>query len=343
MTERLSTATTVSPEATPRALAEALEALSERLQEMFAAPRTVAVQETFEECMDELRWVCSALSSMTLLFDPDRIGALSRREEEISSLARILTDSIRVLGRTNRAAATRLSSEMQELDTIVGIPDDREALERLRGVAVGLREASGQLARKLDDVGAEVEGAGDRIAALERELEETRRKAFYDALTKVRSRAALDERLRAEVESGRDPWCFLMADIDHFKAVNDQNGHLVGDALLVKVAAAIEHALHDGRAADAFVGRYGGEEFAIILPDSALEDALPVAEAVRSNVASSRWQIRGGTSALLRATISLGVTQRREGDTVADVVRRADEALYRAKQAGRNTVMSEDR
>jgi GGDEF domain-containing protein len=112
-----------------------------------------------------------------------------------------------------------------------------------------------------------------------------------------------------------------MADIDHFKAVNDQNGHLVGDALLMKVAAAVEEALREG-GIDGFVGRYGGEEFGIILPDSALEEALPVGEAVRRTVASSRWQIRRGSCALLKAAISVGVAEHQPGDTAAARCRR---------------------
>ncbi len=134
--------------------------------------------------------------------------------------------------------------------------------------------------------------------------------------------------------AGGEPLCLLMADIDFFKRFNDTHGHPIGDQVLKLVARTLTETLK-GRDTPA---RFGGEEFAVILPQTVLESAVIVAEQIRVRVASRVIKRRDTQQQLGSITLSIGVTQYRPGDTIADLVQRADEALYAAKGAGRNRV-----
>lgn len=152
--------------------------------------------------------------------------------------------------------------------------------------------------------------------------------AITDELTGVNNRRGILDRIGqavAHADSGA-PLCVLMLDLDRFKQVNDNHGHARGDQLLAEVGRQITGSLrrHD------VTGRFGGEEFLIVLPDTSPADAEATAERVRARIeeAGSPWAV----------TASVGVVSYRPGEGVAAVIRRADEALYTAKAAGRNTI-----
>jgi len=191
------------------------------------------------------------------------------------------------------------------------------------------------------EAAANVAMANLRITTLEQELNEARDRALHDGLTRLYSRTALDLRLKAAVAQ-RDaavPWCFVIGDVDHFKRVNDEFGHVAGDRLLAKVARRLEESL---RREDeiGFIARYGGEEFGIILPRTSLELAARVAERIRAAIVGAAWEVGSEDGPHpVRLTISMGVAEFRPGDTPESLVQRADAALYRAKQEGRDRVV----
>jgi diguanylate cyclase (GGDEF)-like protein len=155
--------------------------------------------------------------------------------------------------------------------------------------------------------------------------------AITDELTGLFNRRHLLSRFVEEFEKARrlgaDLGC-IIADIDHFKSVNDTHGHLTGDEVLKEVSNRIK----DSTRIYDVLGRYGGEEFLILLPDSDLEHAWHFAERVRMHVKT------GGKTGH-QVTISLGVTSLQQGDqSIDDMIKRADEALYKAKNAGRDRV-----
>jgi len=169
----------------------------------------------------------------------------------------------------------------------------------------------------------------------ERLQEELAHMAMYDALTDILSRRALLE--QAEVERQRTrrydrDLSILMVDIDHFKKVNDTYGHLTGDAVLKKVAQILKK---QTRRSD-FVGRYGGEEFLIILPETRLNKALILAEKLRMGVADLTIPANG--QVLKGLTVSIGVTEYEADPTVDEFISRSDKWLYAAKENGRNQV-----
>ena len=158
-------------------------------------------------------------------------------------------------------------------------------------------------------------------------------RAIYDGLTgffnRRHFRGLLDERVEKAKSSA--PLSVLLIDLDHFKQVNDKHGHLTGDQVLTSVAQLIR----ENAPAGASIGRLGGEEFAMVLRES-LSDAVTLAERVRAAVAAQSIETREVT---LPVTISIGVAQvESEGTASADLLRRADEQLYRAKEEGRNRV-----
>jgi diguanylate cyclase (GGDEF)-like protein len=163
----------------------------------------------------------------------------------------------------------------------------------------------------------------------------TEQRATHDRLTGVANRETLLTTLHAEIERATrhyKPLSVAFIDIDRFKPINDVHGHKAGDAVLRQVANLIARSV---RASDAF-GRYGGEEFMLILPETTAEDAVGIAEELRNLVMSEPLRIPGGE---VRATISIGIAGGTGSQLQLDmVVDRADAAMYAAKSLGRNRV-----
>jgi two-component system cell cycle response regulator len=162
--------------------------------------------------------------------------------------------------------------------------------------------------------------------------------ALTDPLTGLYNRryvaAHLDGLLARHDEGGKGP-ALLLFDIDHFKVINDTWGHLVGDEVLVEVA---KRTLHDVRSFD-LVARYGGEEFVVLMPETNMPLALVVAERLRLSIAERPFIVQGA-AAEIPVTISIGVATLEPGNGPNELLRRADEALYAAKNNGRNRTMS---
>lgn len=170
--------------------------------------------------------------------------------------------------------------------------------------------------------------------------------ANRDFLTGAWSRRAFFELLTREMSqwkrTGRK-FSLLLLDVDHFKDINDKFGHAAGDQVLVDVALRSVKAL---RTTDYF-GRIGGEEFAVVLPETERDAALAVAERLRASAESTSASHAAGTHASNPAcgvcTVSIGLATVRDGDSIAELMQRADDALYAAKRAGRNQVQCEPR
>ncbi len=152
--------------------------------------------------------------------------------------------------------------------------------------------------------------------------------ATTDALTGLLNRRAFIEMVDAELATRADT-TLAMLDIDHFKAVNDAHGHPAGDAVLRAFARICREAVGP----DAVIGRIGGEEFAVLLAGLALPDAQPVLERLRAAIQAANIDIEGASIAI---TASIGATEVAAGPTASDLLKRADRALYEAKNAGRN-------
>ena len=173
-----------------------------------------------------------------------------------------------------------------------------------------------------------------RIEELSRQLEFAHQEARTDSLTELWNRKAFDEQLQIQAAIARRyklPLTVVLIDVDHFKQINDTRGHAVGDAVLRELARRLRESVRD---AD-LVARYGGEEFALLLPQTPLEGGVQVAERIRQQIAASPISAPASEVVL---TASAGVAALQLSETAADLVHRADSALYQSKQTGRNRV-----
>ncbi len=184
---------------------------------------------------------------------------------------------------------------------------------------------------------AQVQDSSREIEDLRDRLEDARRDALTDPLTGLANRMAFDRKLAAAVAKARetgDSLSLMMCDLDHFKRVNDEFGHPVGDQVLRLVGQTLVQCVKGQDTA----ARYGGEEFAVILPSTNVMGAAAVAEFVRRSVASKKIVRKGTGEKLGSITLSLGVAALLPSESADTLVERADRALYVAKESGRNRV-----
>jgi diguanylate cyclase (GGDEF)-like protein len=171
---------------------------------------------------------------------------------------------------------------------------------------------------------------------LEQRTAELHRETLEDPLTGLANRRHVDATLPLLIERSRgqlQPLALAMADLDHFKLVNDRHGHAVGDEVLRTVA----RLFGDKTRARDLLGRWGGEEFVLVFVDTPADTALEICERLRSAVQAYPWrQISPG----LEVTLSLGLTHAQATDNALELVERADAALYEAKRLGRNRLVS---
>lgn len=168
------------------------------------------------------------------------------------------------------------------------------------------------------------------------ELSESRRLSNLDALTETDNRRSMEAILAREIARSRrddEPLAVVMIDIDHFKQVNDSQGHAAGDAALVHITRLAKALL---RGNDAFI-RYGGEEFLMVLPETSMQGGLAAGHRLQNMLKRQQLVYEGKTISI---TISGGVTTLHSTDTAESMVRRADMALYEAKRNGRDCILS---
>ena len=219
---------------------------------------------------------------------------------------------------------------LEEISERVESPAERRILELL---AVRLTSLDIALATEVFH-GARLEVMDRSLKHLESERQSLRQQLEQDALTGASSRTSLLRELQGGIERASktgQPLVVIMADLDHFKDVNDTYGHLVGDKVLREVAARIKAALREFD----LVGRYGGEEFVVLLENTSTHTANQVAERIRQRIAGE--PIHVGMQGV-KLTLSQGLALHRDGEDSQALLKRADQAMYKAKQAGRNCV-----
>jgi diguanylate cyclase len=203
------------------------------------------------------------------------------------------------------------------------------------------RSSTARMQAAVDALQQQVAASRGEIDKLRSDLERTREESLLCPLSKVLNRKGFDHRLHAllngpATSAASGGACLVMIDIDHFKKVNDTHGHLVGDRVLEAMGEVLRTAVTDPGAATA---RYGGEEFAILLPGQSVARAVELAEAVREGVKRIRVRQRGTEKIVLTVTVSAGVSGAQPGEEATALIARADAALYRGKNAGRDRVV----
>jgi diguanylate cyclase len=204
----------------------------------------------------------------------------------------------------------------------------REIIQETQSLAVTSQAMQGKLT-----------AANKEMEQLRKELAQVRQIATTDGLTGLLNRRAFDMTLAEIVEQSEpDKTCLSMLDIDHFKRINDTYGHTIGDNVIKYVASLMKKYAEEHH----HVARYGGEELAIIMPNTSHEKALEISENIRSSMEASRLQRKNDNQSLGSITLSIGIAKLQPGDDPESFIVRADTALYKAKQSGRNKVVHYD-
>ncbi|MCI3947704.1 diguanylate cyclase [Pseudomonas syringae] len=260
------------------------------------------------------------------------LQAASEDHAEVQSTARDLNDQLR--------------EQVGGLQTSVQDASDLPSLKQvLDNRLEGLLSTMDHYQRKRDDrereVASRLQGLSARVASMEQEalgfrthLEEQRQKALIDPLTGLANRAAWGERLELEMsqwQQAKNSLLVCILDLDHFKRINDGYGHLAGDKVLKIVASVLKKRMRPND----FLARFGGEEFVMLLPATPLGTGLTLLDELRAAVEECPFHFKGERVTI---TVSIGLTALRQGERSDTAIKRADQALYKAKENGRNRV-----
>ena len=324
----------------PETLAAELEALEARLKEGVRDTSDPGIRAILEKYPQALQRVQAALGRMAELFEPSHAGGLAQREREFGFIVKRFGQGIQDLSKSNEQVSHRVRDHVKQLDRLSEAEPTADVIAQVRTIAQSMQEAAARMAASLEAMAVHLDSTAERLATLGKDYAKAKRPDFYDEITRLPTRAALDERLEVALLTG-GVWSLLLADIDKLSEINEQFGEIVGDALLFKVARIIERRARE-KAPDALITRFDGGKFAIFVSLN-LQRATALAEHVRIGVASSKWQYRGEPEqAVLATTIRVGVTTYKHGDTAQSVISRLEAAAAEAKERGGNRVVAKE-
>lgn len=264
-------------------------------------------------------------------------------EKDENELKKIREDLQRILTTILREV-TELAGQTEEYESFisstVNVLAKDSSTEEIKNVVNEILEKTRTLGGVGKTLRHKLTDTTEALETLKDQFEQVKTQAYVDFLTGVPNRKAFDEMLNKatrEATSESKDLSLLMIDIDHFKLFNDEYGHLIGDEVLRFVAKKIKE-LVKGRD---FLARFGGEEFALILPETPVAGAQVVAESIRGCFAETSLKEVATSKKLGKITVSLGVAFYRQGESVEEFISRSDQALYFAKKNGRNRVAAE--
>jgi diguanylate cyclase len=270
---------------------------------------------------------------------PSGVAGESRPDEKANPAEQRFAADLAMIARLLHA---HLSANSSYSDSLIRANNDLPLLEKpeqIRAVVLSLIDENQKIQSKMGDLSRNLDESVAKIEKLSSNLAEANDKALRDPLTALGNRRFFDQKLdQALLEAPESSeLCLVMCDLDRFKTINDKFGHPVGDMVL-KLFSEI---LSNNIKGQDTVARVGGEEFAIIFPDTRAVDAAIVADQIRKQLEAKKWVVGSSGAPLGTVTASFGVARLRAEEGAAGLFKRADEALYRAKAGGRNRVALE--
>jgi diguanylate cyclase len=245
------------------------------------------------------------------------------------TLLSILRELAEVSGQTELFESSTLKC-VDKLSEDMSIQEIKNVLDDAIAATKEIRKAGESSQQRLKET-------TENMQVLQKEFEQAKSELLVDFLTGILNRKGFYETLEKSVSETTGHLCLLIVDIDYFKKFNDTHGHIVGDKILRFIAKNMQKSVRGND----FTARIGGEEFAVILPKTPLLGAMTVAETLRASISQLKLEKKAKSESLGTITVSIGVAQYRSGESLEDLVNRADKALYFAKNTGRNRVATE--
>jgi diguanylate cyclase len=245
------------------------------------------------------------------------------------------TDDILDIIQTYLVSGEHFSGALDEsITTLNENPTPDQVLQAVKSLVVensAMRDNSADLMENLNN-------SKNQMLEMQSSLNESRQNEMRDALTNMYNRRYFDRVLAESITNAREtetPMCLIMSDIDNFKKLNDQYGHLIGDEVLKFVGSLL---MNNVKGQDT-PARYGGEEFVIILPNTEAANAKALIENIRGQLESARLSLSKSQQSIGKVTASFGIAQIQESEGPMELIQRADANMYKAKNAGKNCVV----
>ena len=328
----------------------------DRIRSILLASGLAADPETYELLYLHVSGADAALSNaVERALAAGKLTPETIRELRRNHLGDIAAAEVLALVEAAQETANRLASRLNQTyadlktyDATISAGDEAlsmlQSAHELAQLVQRLRRANATMMASNRRLEADIQVAVLETGRLLDRLEAAERTARTDPLTGLLNRRGLMDALKRaqnEAVTTETPLAVAIVDIDHFKRVNDQWGHSIGDEVLRCVGSHLQTDARKAAGKDAFVGRYGGEEFLVALPATALPQATSILDNLRARLARLVLKRAADDANLGRVTFSAGVAQLRADDTLDSLVDRADSALYNAKRFGRDRVLPE--
>jgi len=264
--------------------------------------------------------------------------------DQDTDLLKKLREDLQQLVVTIMSNVGELTGQTDKYESVVSkslekLSDD-SSVDRINDVVGEIIAETKSIGKFGKSIQSQLKETTQKLSSLKNELKRTKAEAVKDFLTGVPNRKAFDVKLSSlakETAALNQNLCLLVIDIDHFKKFNDTYGHIVGDEVLKFTAKKIQQML---RGTD-FMARFGGEEFVGLLPRTPLEGAKTVADNIRTSFAVTKLKATATSKEIGTITISIGISLYKHGEDLEGFIKRADKALYFAKNTGRNKVALE--
>ncbi len=252
----------------------------------------------------------------------------SNIEVLLTSVSGSMTDT---LSSTHEFAKV-LDKSFSQLEKVT---DTHLSMDEIMAIIRQLLNQSHHIRSSSDFLASQLQQASGEIQSLKEQLSRVQKEALFDSLTGLYNRRSFDQDLNSMCAS-QQSFALIILDIDHFKRINDTFGHLFGDAVLKKVAQKLQqNTAHEGTTAY----RFGGEEFALIVPEQSLRITRQYAESLRRAISKTQTRDKKTGKIFKNITASFGVAEKVDSENAIALIERTDKLLYEAKQLGRNRVM----
>lgn len=294
----------------------------ELMRELDAAVESGTVRDLNHTCALHAKYIAGTRAVAV----DDLTVTLQTQISQLSGMLKSAHKETRTFGKTLDSAADQLGRD--------------DVIPHLRAIVENVASATRVMQARNEALEQQLETSAMEVRSLNARIEEIHKESMVDPLTGLANRRGFETKLNdaASRRAGsNNSLCVLMGDVDHFKGFNDKWGHSAGDQVLRLVAQAFKAHTQDGDT----VARIGGEEFVVILADTTLEKAIGVAGDICRAVSSKKVVRRATGETLGTITVSIGVARFEQGETVNDMIDRADACLLAAKQAGRNGVAAQ--